>query len=353
MQLNEDQLREKHSERYLELEKQIREKDAILLNYKKEHGKLEIFFDRLTNFISPIIEVPILYRGSAKQLLSETPTTAVMQISDGHTGATQMQDEIEGFNEFNVEISERRQTAYAYDFVKWVEMHRNSYRIDEAAVIVTGDLISGDIHEELKITNEFPITMQVCKASEILAKQISILAPHFKKVTVHFITEDNHSRLTKKPQAKEAGINSMNYLVGKMASLYLKELSNVEFNIYPQFEKVIHVENIQYLISHGHNVMGWMGIPWYAIERKVNKESTNRMQIIMREVERAKDIGFHKYIFGHWHTPFDSQTYACCGSVSGCDAYDHKDARWALPSQSSWMVHAKHGEFNRINFRLK
>ena len=351
MKLSENQLKERHSEKYKELDSQIKEKDKILENYKKEHGKLEVFFNKVVDNISPIISLPKVYVDPLSSTKNSSSTTAVMQISDAHMGGVQMVDEIEGFNEFNSQICERRQLKYAEDFIKWVGMHRTSYKIDECAVLVTGDLISGDIHDELKITNEFPVTVQVCKAAEVLTKQIAILSPYFKKVTVHFIVADNHARLTKKPQAKEEGKNSMNYLVGMMAEAYLKAHENVEFNVYPMFEKVIHVEKLQYLICHGHGIMGWMGIPWYSIERKVNKESSSRLQVIMREVERAKDVGFHKYIFGHYHTPFDSQMYACCGSVSGTDAYDHKNARYARPSQASWMV-GKYGEFNRINFDL-
>jgi len=349
--LTEKELKETHSEKYQELESQIKDKDKILDNYKKEHGKLEVFFNTVIDCIKPITTLPQIYTDPLTSTKSSSSTTAVMQISDAHMGAVQMADEIEGFNEFNAGICDQRQIKYAESFIKWVGMHRHSYKINECAVLVTGDLISGDIHDELKITNEFPITVQVCRASEVLCKQIALLAPHFKKVTVHFIVADNHARLVKKPQAKEEGINSMNYLVGIMAKQYLLNHANIEFNIYPQFEKVVHVENIQYLICHGHGIVGWMGIPWYSIERKVSRESSSRLQLIMREVERAKDIGFHKYIFGHWHSPFDSQLYACCGSVSGCDAYDHKNARYARPSQASWMV-GKHGEFNRINFDL-
>jgi len=347
--LTESQLKEQHSEKYQELESQIKDKEKILDNYKKEHGKLDVFFNKVIDAITPVTILPQVYTDPVASAKGQT--TAVMQISDAHMGAVQMKDEIEGFNEFDAEICESRQINYAVNFIKWVGMHRQTYKINECAVLVTGDLISGDIHDELKITNEFPITVQVCRAAEVLTKQIALLAPHFKKVTVHFIVADNHARLVKKPQAKEEGINSMNYIVGMMAKAYLQQHSTVEFNIYPQFEKVVHVEHLQYLICHGHGVQGWMGIPWYALERKVGRESQARLQVIMREIERAKDVGFHKYIFGHYHTPFDSQLYACCGSVSGTDAYDHKNARYARPSQASWMV-GKHGEFNRINFDL-
>jgi hypothetical protein len=235
-------------------------------------------------------------------------------------------------------------------------MHRQSYRIDECAVIVTGDLISGDIHEELRVTNEFPTPVQCVKAAEILTEQITNLAPSFKEVKIHFIVEDNHSRLTKKPQAKEAGFNSFNYVVGKIASIYLAKHDNVVFNIYPQHEKVVSVSSRQYLIMHGHGLPQYFGVPWYSIERRAGRESTARMQEIMTHSDiekRAKEIGFHKIVFGHFHIPFDHALYSCCGSVSGTDAYDHSFGRHADPSQSAWMVHPRYGEFDRTNFNLK
>jgi hypothetical protein len=347
--ISEKQLKQKHSEEFVEIQRQLKEKDQILENYKKEHGKLELFFSHIYDTIRPVMPINQSYRPSKK---STSPCIAVMQISDGHMGSVQNSDEIEDFGGFSPDICESRQIDYAQRFIQWVEMHRGAYNIPECAIIVTGDMISGDIHDELKITNAFPSPVQCVKAAEVLVKQIALVAPCFEKVTVHFVVEDNHARLTKKPQCKEAGYNSLNYIVGKIASIYLEKQKNVEFNIYPQYEKVVNVNGRQYLICHGHGVMGWGGIPFYGIERKVGKESQARLQVIMEDQKKAKYIGFHKYVFGHFHTPFDMLLYSCCGSVSGTDAYDHKAGRYAKPSQSSWMVHPKHGEFNRINFQL-
>lgn len=145
----------------------------------------------------------------------------------------------------------------------------------------------------------------------------------------------------------------MNYLVGYMMSLFLEKHTNIEFNLHAMHEKVVRVLNINYLLMHGHGIRAWMGIPWYGIERRVAKESTARQNIIMNDVQRAKDVGFHKIVHGHFHTPFDGGLYSCGGSVSGTDAFDHQNGRYSQPSQSAWMVHEKYGEFNRINFQLK
>ena len=147
-------------------------------------------------------------------------------------------------------------------------------------------------------------------------------------------------------------MNSLNYLVGKMIEAYLKDLGNVKMSIYPMLEKVIEVNSRLYLVTHGHTVRGWMGVPWYGVERKVGKEAQSRMQLIMQEFERAREIGFHKYIFGHFHTPIDTPLYSCGASLQGTDAYDHQAGRYANPGQSAWLVHPRNGEFNRINFNL-
>jgi hypothetical protein len=347
---NEDEIRSRHSEEGEELRRQIAEKEAILGNYRKEHGKLQVFFDRVINSITPIEPLPQVKHTRKGE---GSPVVPTAHITDTHMGAVQDPYEIEGFNAFNPAIAEARSMAFADKFVGWVEMHRGSYNIRECAVIITGDLISGDIHDELKITNAFPSPVQVVESAKLIARQLGVMAPHFDRLTVHFISEDNHARLTKKPQAKEAGMNSFNYLVGVLLEAYVKEITNIVFNLYPMLEKVVDVNGRKYLICHGHNVRGWMGVPWYGIERKVGKEAQARLQLIMQEVERAHDIGFHKYIFGHFHTPFDSPLYSCGGSLSGTDAYDHQAGRYGDPVQSAWMVHAKHGEFNRINFILK
>lgn len=339
-----------NSELVQELKRQLEEKNRILESYKKDHGQLEIFFNSLLNSVEAIKPLPIVY--VPKEQARETEVIATMQIADAHMGAVQDAKEIEGFNEFNPDICRARQLNFAHRFNRWTDRHRLAYTINECAVLVTGDLISGDIHQELQVTNAFPITVQVVEAAKVLAEQMIELAQNFTSIEVHFIGADNHGRLTKKPQAKQEGLNSMNYLVGVLAKAYLEKIVNINFNIYPAHEKVVQVGSRNYLITHGHGMRAWMGIPWYSAERKVGKEATSRMQLIMDQKMQMSEVGFHKFIFSHFHTPLDTQMYSCCGSVQGTDAYDHVAGRYALPSQAGWLVHPKYSEVARENFEL-
>ena len=349
MAFTEEQFKSEFSEKTEELKRKNKELESMLQGYRREHGKLQLFFEEVVNAIEPIPgREPIIMEGVRRG----SPVVPVLHLTDIHMGAVQDPNEIEGFNAYSPEIADNRAVDLTIRWLNWVNYQRKAYRIDEAAVIITGDIISGDIHEELRTTNAFPSPVQVARGAELIARLVADIAPQFKFVRVHFISEDNHSRLTKKPQAKEAGMNSLNYLVGYMAKTHLLNFLNVSFDIYPMNEKVINVNDRLYLITHGHTIRGWMGVPWYGVERKVGKEALARMQIIMQEFERAKEIGFHKYVFGHFHTPIDTPLYSCGASLQGTDAYDHQAGRYANPGQSAWLVHPKHGEFNRINFNL-
>lgn len=204
---------------------------------------------------------------------------------------------------------------------------------------------SGDIHEELRVTNVWPTPKQTVESANLLVSAVKAWAPHYPVVRVEFITEDNHSRLTKKPQAKEAGVNCFNYLVGMIAQARLANQKNVQFNVHPMYQKTIEVKGRRYLITHGHNVKGWAGFPYYGIERKAGREAIKRMM---------KNIGkFDKIILGHWHAPLAHPWYWIGASAQGTDAYDHQNGRFAEPAQSLWFVHPEHGEFDRTDFQLK
>jgi len=351
---SEDYLRHQQNEELQELHRQLREKDRIFENYKKSRGGLEVFFRKVQDAIRPVSPLP--QRHVAEKKRTKTTVFAVNQTSDSHMGAVQGTDEIEGLNGFNPKICESRNMNFARMSLSYFNTMRSAYNVNELVWLYTGDLVSGDIHQELLTTNAFPLPVQVAEAAGLHAKQVAFMAPHFEHIRIEFIVDDNHARLTKKPQASEAGYNSMNYLVGVMMKQYLSSHTNVEVNIYPMHEKVIKVGNMRYLIMHGHSIQGWMGVPWYGIERRAGKEATARMQAIMQSQDdqmlwKMKELGFHKMVHGHFHVNFDGPMYACAASIQGTTAYDHKDGRFSPPGQPSWLVGPK-GEFARTNFKL-
>jgi hypothetical protein len=331
-------------EEIVDLRDQVKALNKRLKEYKKEHGSLKTFFRNVGEFIVSIDPSPMEYSPPEKKATVTNPVTAVFQISDNHMGMVQDADEVEGFNSYNPEICVNRSMFFMKQGVEWVDLHRSNYTVNEARVICTGDNISGDIHRELSITNAFPTPVQVVRSGILIADQICYLAPHFSEIIVEFICEDNHGRLTKKPQSKQAGYNTLNYLVGFIARERLAQIENVTFNLYPMLQKVIDVQDRRYLVTHGHSIRSWAGHPWYGWDRKLGREAVKRM--------KAQLHMFDAIIAGHFHTPLVTPGWMLGGSVSGTDAYDHKNARYSPPSQAAWLVHKKWHEFDRTDFDL-
>ncbi len=352
--LSEGQLKREQDEEKQELLRQCNEKDRNFENYKKSIGQLQVYIKQVTDSISPITPLPLAYE--PKKRRSRKSVSACMQTADSHMGAVQMADEIEGLNEYSPEICRERNLLFVQKSLNYVETLRQGYDINTLHYFFTGDLISGDIHQELMTTNAFPSPVQVVEAAKIHSQQVGMLASHFAEVHVHFISADNHARLTKKPQAAEAGINSLNYLVGVMMQQYLANHTNVNFGLYPVTEKVIRVEEFNYLTMHGHTIKQWMGVPYYGIERKAGRESTVRLAAIMKEqneaiVRRAKEIGFNKMMHSHFHTKFNGELMRCAASVQGTTSYDHNNGRFSPASQPFWLVSGK-WEFANTDFQL-
>ena len=324
-----------------------RELRSELERLKREAGRVENYFRELRETtLRPWQPPPAFYKPSAKRTLVRRACELVVHFTDWHYGATQDADEIEGFNVFTPGHAEARLLNLCDDVLNWLEVHRQGYRVDRATILCTGDLISGDIHDELRITNAFPTPVQAVGAARLLAACCSKLSAHVTQLTVEFVVADNHGRLTQKPLAKEEGTCTHNYTVGELTRAYLQQHPNIQVRIYPQYETAVSVCGRQYLLMHGHGIMGWAGFPYYGIERKVAKEALARLHMPAR-------LRFHRVILGHYHAPLQHPWYWIGGSASGTDAYDHKAGRHALPQQVAWYVHPEHGEFDVTNFALR
>jgi len=217
--------------------------------------------------------------------------------------------------------------------------------VDEICLVCLGDLISGDIHDELVRTNEFSCPEQVKKASELLASIINAVSPHFKKVRVEFIVADNHSRVTDKMQFAD-GTNSYNYLVGHLSKALVQNIKNVEFNIYPVIQQIINIQDRRYLIMHGNCVRGGAGglFPMTGISRKLWRESHLRMNM-------TEDMHFDKILMAHYHSPLFTPDVAVAGCLVSSTGFDASAARHTPACITSFFVCGKY-EFDYTPFWL-
>lgn len=270
------------------------------------------------------------------------PIVPVLDLSDLHIGEVINPDEVEGFNAFNWEIAQAGMFCLLEDFLQWVEIQRGHYLIEECAVFCKGDYVSGDIHAELRATNEWPLPVQTAKAGWLLGEAFRILSGHFKRVTAFQVGADNHGRLQPKPQAKQKTSNSMSYLVQHIANAAAERCANFRPVVAAGSKLVAEVNGKRFLLEHGDNIKAWSGIPLYGIQRAAAREAMRRMD---------GGRGYDYYSIGHFHVPnWLEGRILVNGSLSGTSEFDHGCGRHALPAQVAYLVHPVYGIFNFTPF---
>lgn len=286
----------------------------------------------------------------AKFLISKTMSStkdiaAVLELSDLHIGELIRPEETEGFGAFNFAIAQERMFLLGQKLLEWVQMHRMNFNITKLHIMGIGDYVSGNIHQELMVTNEFPLPVQTANAGLLIGEFVNRLAPYFEEIVFIGVGADNHGRLQPKPQAKQKATNSMSFLVHAIIEQYLKKNTNIKFIFSEGMKYNAEIAGHKFLIEHGDTIKAVLGIPYYGIERMSGRESRRRM---------GTDKEFNYHAIGHWHVPgVVSGNVLMNGSLSGTTEYDHSAGRHALPSQASFLVHPTYGVFDWTAWKFK
>lgn len=339
MKINEAVARVKNgpSDSELHLRAQNQRLTKQLKAFHKDRGK---YVEMIEDLKTAVVACPPFPR---RELAEHNPTNAVMgavlKVSDWQIGEVINPRETEGFGKFNYAIARRRVFQLTEKVIDWVKMHRKSgFDIPDLHIFSEADLVSGNIHYELEVTNEFPVTDAAAKAGLLFGEMVAQFAPHFTKVHLWEMNADNHGRLTRKSQAKQGAINNYSYLAHIIGNQYLHAHDNIEIHMSEGVKLLANVVGKKFLISHGHEVMGVMGIPYYGMERSRAREAVKRTHT---------NKGFDYMSIGHWHVPaIIGRNILVNGSLPGTTEYDHMAGRHCAPAQVSFMVHPKYGLFN-------
>jgi hypothetical protein len=336
-----DELVSKHAptDEVLHLRDEVSRLSTALNARKKDSGQIDEAMIAILEAV-PVAKPPKMrFNPSPCQRLVESPVVHTVHATDWHIGEVVPPEHIEEFGAANYALACDRVARLGKSVIAKTQVMRNAYHVDECHVLGTADWVSGDIHDELVRTNEFPTPVQAVKSGFLLGSFLAGLAPHFAKVTVDLITAGNHDRLTRKPQSADGGRNSWGYVVCEIAKQHVSAIPNVNVRIHQSLSAIVDVAGQRYLITHGDGIKGTWGIPFYGIERKKQKEAMTRMNL-------APEKHFDKIVIGHFHTALNHEHWLIGGSLSGTTEFDHKEGRHSRPHQTSWFVHPKHGEFD-------
>lgn len=208
----------------------------------------------------PVLNVP------AKQPAKRSNKSMLVSLNDLHYG----QDITNSWNVYNSDVCERRIAEYL-DRIIQIQAEQNA---DECVVWANGDMISGNIHNEISITNKENVIEQIMQVSELIASFLCYLSGYFNKI--RFISvSGNHSRIGKKEDALKD--ERLDDLIEWYLKARLSGVNNIKFNDYEKIDTtmyIVKVQGLNYVGVHGdydyspssiQNLVSMVGKPIYGL----------------------------------------------------------------------------------------
>ena len=323
----------------------------------KQEAKKELLIDAVKKFTPSYKSVQkYKIRKPKTKVRAASAQSMVAPLSDTHIGDNVEADEMVGLNSYNIDIFNKRLHGWATQVLTLAELRRNSVEIDELVIPMLGDMISGDIHMELALTNNDHNMGQMIRGANLIAQALMFLAPHFDKVRVPCVV-GNHGRMTRKPPMKNKYMD-WDYMLYQWVSVFCRNQKNIEFHIPKSFMTSVEVKNRNLLLSHGDFVNG------AGSGTAISKGILNMRNILQfrkglqDEIGKLRDekIGLPEYfdsvLIGHFHRidEIDIGTGAIhiCGCMKGGDEFAMQRVQAInKPRQLALYYHPKYGEIGK------
>jgi predicted phosphodiesterase len=247
---------------------------------------------------------------TARTKKDDKTATLVTILSDCHFDEMVNPAEIDGLNAYNRDIAELRLARYFSQIVRLSRDYLTGMTYDGVVLMLGGDLISGDIHEELQDTNEAQTLDTVLHWSERIAAGVACLADEFGRVHVPVVV-GNHGRRSRKPRAKGRARDNFDWLIGQLLARHFDRDPRVTFDITDGTDILVQVHDTRILLTHGDQVGGGQGIGgiWPGVMRMVAKKRVRHQ--------------FDTVAMGHFHQLIAAPTASVIvnGSLKGYDEY--------------------------------
>lgn len=257
-------------------------------------------------------------------------------LSDLHWGERVFPAQVNGVNEYDIGIAQRRLRTAIERAVDLCMNHMVTPDYPGIVLALGGDMLSGDIHEELSETNDLPVMPALLDLRDCLVWAIGRLADEFGRVFLPCVT-GNHGRNTKKPRAKGRNYTNFDWLLYQLLARHFQGDKRIQFQIPDGSDAQWTVFGHRYCLTHGDQFRGGDGMigALGPIARGDHKKRSRNSQI---------DLGYDTLLMGHWHQLIMLQRFIVNGSLKGYDEYAAaNNFGFEPPQQALWLTHSERG----------
>ena len=297
-----------------ELQKERKKLSDARIDYNKlirQEARKESYADMVKEIICKNV-VPVSLDIDRECSFRIGDNDLLVHLTDIHTGV-----EISSWcNEFNEDVLKERIGYYTHKIIEIKEHHKS-----ESCYIVIGEILSGIIHNNLRLQNNMDLMEQFKYISELISSMLFELSYEFRDIYV-YTTPGNHSRISPK---KEDGLDGENMDV--LLPFYLKARMQNRKNVHicdntvePEIA-MFSIRGTKVFATHGH------------------KDSpSNVVQNFTLMFGMRPDI----VLLGHRHTngltTVQNTKVIESGSVSGADNYAVSIRKTTKPEQTISIV---------------
>lgn len=321
-----------------------------LQGLQKKHADLQDAYDTLVNDTKEMAELFEALKIMEHNLDTDPPVwlapnkgeakhgTVCAILSDLHLDEVVRKQEVGGVNAYNRRIAEQRLQRF---FEKAIELPRDylsNVKYDGFVLMCLGDTFTGEIHDELTMTNEGHPFETVLYFIDHFVAGIRLLADHYGKVHIVSVP-GNHDRVYRKPIHKGRVVRSLHYLFMKFVEREFRGDKRVTFDSPETPDARIKIYNTAYLATHGDQFRGGNGIGGIMVPLlRGHAKKQQRQQAIRQEYDVLCMGHFHQYL------AVPSSGLIVNGSLKGYDEYAFNNNFSYEPAQQAlWVTTPEHG----------
>lgn len=274
----------------------------------KELRKLVQFYD------SARTEPLAIPEWQAKPSRASHAGTIIAQTTDWHLDEVVKPDEIFYLNAFNREIAMQRIQRWVEKVITLPREYMRGLKIEGLIIPATGDLFTGDIHEELKESNESTLLASVLHWQEPVIGMLEMLAKEYKNVAVHAVV-GNHGRLSDKPIFKGRVFDNVEWLFWSVVRDRLADRgSKVTIDVSPSMDLNVPIYGRNHLLTHGDQFKGGSGISGAFAPLALGSHRKGKRQDIA-------GMPMETMVIGHQHQLINIPGVIMGGCLKGYDEY--------------------------------
>ena len=256
-------------------------------------------------------------------------------ISDTHFDEVVEKKEMDGVNAYNRQIATVRLDKVFDDAIS--AAYNSHIENDNFVLILAGDMISGNIHEELAITNSnTPMETVVYWTNQLLG-HIQNLSEHFALVDVYCVS-GNHDRSTAKTPFKKRAETSYTWIMYSWIESHFLDTDSVTVVVSVSPEFVWEVAGKTYVVTHGDGFSAGNGVSG------LTPGLIKSVRSLFNRLKETRNIDADWCVFGHFHTPiFHNEPtwggFIMNSSLKGYDEYCRgRNLPWSPAAQCFWVA---------------